>query len=283
MPSDPGAERAKGLGPEALHSGGAELPADIPSASLRSKLKTRFVGHTILFYPVTTSTMDMARRAAAGGAEEGTIVLAEEQTAGKGRLGRQWFAPPGSSLLISIILRPELGQLSKLNMVAALAVAESVERVTGTPATIKWPNDVLIEGRKVSGILMESQVQEGQVEFAIVGIGLNVNLDPSTLPQTAFPATTLRAVAGHEVSRLEVLVSLLQEFEQLYQALCRGEPIHQRWLSRLETLGRKVRVSLGDRVEEGYAESVDEQGNLMLRRPDGSLVTIVAGDVTLRS
>jgi BirA family biotin operon repressor/biotin-[acetyl-CoA-carboxylase] ligase len=262
---------------------GAELPADISSASLRSKLKTRFIGRNILYYPVITSTMDEARVAAAEGAEEGTIVLADEQTAGKGRLKRQWFSPPGDSILLSIILRPELAHLSQLTMVAALAVAQTIEKVTGLGPAIKWPNDVLIEGRKVSGILIESQVQGGQVKCAIVGIGLNVNLDPSALPQTAIPATSLRAATGHEVSRLEVLTSLLQGFEELYQGLRRGEPIHQRWMGRLETLGKKVRVSLGDRVEEGYAESVDERGNLVLRRPDESLVTIVAGDVTLRS
>jgi len=241
------------------------------------------VGHNIIYYPVTSSTMDVARQAAADGAAEGTIVIADEQTAGRGRLGRKWLSPPESSVLLSIILYPKLEELPRLTMAACLAVARSIERVTGLKPTIKWPNDVLIQGKKVSGVLIESDVQGDRVNYAIVGLALNVNLDPSSIPEIAETATSLKEALGHEVSRLEVLRALLGEFEDLYSALRRGEPIEREWRRRLETLGREVTVRSGQEVREGYAESVDEDGNLLLRLRDGSLVTIAAGDVTLRA
>jgi len=256
---------------------------DISPDSLRQRLRTKFVGQNILYYPVTSSTMDVARQAAMEGAAEGTIVIADQQTAGRGRLGRKWLSPPKSSILLSIILYPKLDELPRLNMVACLAVARSIERVTALKPSIKWPNDVLIGGRKVSGILMESDVQGERVNYAIVGLALNVNLDPSSIPEISETATSLKEMLGREVSRPEVLESLLAEFEELYRAMRRGEPIDEEWRRRLETLGKEVTVRCGQDVREGYAESVDQDGNLLLRLPDGSLVTIAAGDVTLKA
>lgn len=226
--------------------------------------------------------MDVARSLAVGGAEEGTVVMAEEQTAGRGRLSRRWLATPGSSLLLSVVLRPPLEKLTALNMVAALAVVRAIQQVTGLAASIKWPNDVLIDGNKVCGILVESDIAKEVVNWVIVGIGLNVNLDVSTLPGLEAPATSLSAALGCQVSRTELLHTLLQQFDELYRALLQGQPVRQQWLERLNTLGKEVTVRLGNSVEQGVAESVDEQGSLLLRRTDGSLTVIVAGDVTLR-
>ena len=253
---------------------------ELSPASLRRELRTRLIGQNILYYPATSSTMDVAKQAIREGAAEGTIVIADHQTAGRGRLGREWLSPPDSSILLSIILYPKLEVLPRLTMAACLAVAQSIEKVTGLESTIKWPNDVLIAGRKVSGILIESDVQGDTVNYAIVGIALNVNLDPSSIPEISETATSLKEVLGREVSRLQMLGSLLGEFEALYSAMRRGEPIDREWRRHLETLGKKVAVRCGDEVQEGYAEAVDEDGNLLLRRPDGSLVTIAAGDVT---
>ena len=257
--------------------------SDIPLASIVENLRTKFVGHNILYYPVTSSTMDMARQAVRDGAAEGTIVVADQQTAGRGRLGRKWLSPPDSSILLSIILYPRLHELPRLNMAACLAVARSIEKATGLKPTIKWPNDVLIDGKKVSGILIESDVQRDAVNYVIVGLALNVNLDPSSIPEIAETATSLKQVLGHDVSRLEMLESLLAEFEKLYSTMRRGEPIDEEWRGRLETLGKEVTVTCGQDVREGYAESVDEDGNLLLRLEDGRLMTIAAGDVTLRA
>ena len=256
---------------------------ELSPASLRRELKTKFIGHNILYYPVTSSTMDAAKEAVKQGAEEGTIVIADHQTAGRGRFGRQWWAPPDSSILLSIILHPELKELPRLGMAATLAVVQSIEQVTGLEPAIKWPNDVLIGGKKVSGILIESKIEEETVSYAILGIAVNVNLDPASIPEIAETATSLRQVLKRNVSRLEVLPALLSEFEELYSALRRGEAIDKLWRRRLETIGREVTVKCGSEVWQGYAEAVDDDGNLLLRRPDGSLVTIAAGEVTLRT
>lgn len=255
---------------------------DLSPSALSRELKTKTIGRNVLYFPTIPSTMDIAKQAAKDGAAEGTVVITDHQTAGRGRLNREWLAPPGSSLLLSIILYPEQQHLARLTMIACLAVAQSIEKVTGLKPAIKWPNDVLINGRKVSGILSEANLSGDSVSYAIVGIALNVNLDVTAIPEIAETATSLRMELGRKVSRQKVLVALLNEFDSLYAALRRGEPIHLQWRQRLETLGRKVTVRCGDEVQQGYAESVDEEGNLLLRHDDGSLSTIAAGDVTLR-
>ena len=254
-------------------------PCPIP---LPGNLKTRLMGRKVLYYPSLPSTMKVGREAAQQGAVEGTLVLAGQQTSGKGRLGRSWVSPPGN-LSLSLVLRPTLRQLPRLTILAALAVAHAIERVTGLEPRLKWPNDVLLRGKKVCGILVESQTSGHSVAYAVVGVGLNVNLDPSAYPDIAEIATSLRAEAGRDVSPSQVLEAFLEETERLYLALQRGEPIHEEWRRRLETLGKEVRVTWGDEVEEGLAEGVDDDGNLLLRRPDGKLAVIAAGDVTLRS
>ena len=246
-------------------------------------LRTRFIGQKTLYYPVTSSTMDVAKQAIRDGAREGTIIIADYQTSGRGRLGRKWISSPDDSILLSIILYPEIEELRLLNMIAALAVAQSIEKLTDLKPILKWPNDVLIEGKKVSGALIESDVQGEQANSAIVGIGLNVNLDPSSMPEISETATSLKEMLGREVSRLDMLESLLCEFEELCQALHHGEPIHKEWQRRLDTIGREVAVKQGNEVLEGYAESVDKDGNLLLRCPDGTLATIISGDVTLKA
>jgi BirA family biotin operon repressor/biotin-[acetyl-CoA-carboxylase] ligase len=255
---------------------------DLSPSALSRELKTKTIGCNILYHPKVSSTMDIAKQAAKDGATEGTVVIADHQTAGRGRLNREWLAPPHSSLLLSIILHPEPETLNRLTMVACLAVARSIEKVTGLKPAIKWPNDVLIGGRKVSGILSEADISGDSVSYAIMGIALNVNLDVTAIPEIAETATSLRMELGREVPRQKVLVALLNESDLLYAALRSGEPIHQQWRERLETLGRRVTVRCGDEVQQGYAEDVDEDGNLLLRHNDGSLSTLAAGDVTLR-
>jgi BirA family biotin operon repressor/biotin-[acetyl-CoA-carboxylase] ligase len=167
-------------------------------------------------------------------------------------------------------------------MVAALATSRCIEKAAGLKTVIKWPNDVLIRGKKVSGILTESALRGQSVDWAVIGIGINVNFDPKAYPEIADIATSLSVELGKKVSQLEVLLHLLNEVEYFYSALRRGDPIYQEWRAKLETLGKVVQVKTGTDVEKGYAESVDEDGALLLRRPDGTLVRIIAGEVTLR-
>ena len=259
------------------------MDSELSPEAIRQGLKTKLIGKEIIYYPTTSSTMDAARQAIGQGTAEGTVVIADHQTAGRGRLSREWLSVPGGGILLSIVLYPDMEILPRLTMAACLAVARSIEAVAGLQPAIKWPNDVLLEGRKVSGILSESDVSGEAVGYAVVGIALNVNLDTSTMPEIADTATSLKQVLGRDLSRQQVLISLLQEFENLYLKLRNGESIQREWLQRLETLGKNVTVRCGDEVQDGYAESVDDEGNLIIRRPDGRLITIAAGDVTLRT
>ncbi len=225
--------------------------------------------------------MDEARRQAQEGASEGTVIVAEEQTAGRGRIKRAWLSPRGS-IALSIILYPEVSYLSSLIMVASLGAVHAVEKVTGLKAQIKWPNDVLINNKKVCGILIESEVKGKRVGYAILGIGINVNIKLSDFPEIQPLATSLSHELGRKVSRLEVLRCLLAEIERLYLALPSGDSVYREWRDNLVTLGKKVQVRSEETTYEGIAESVASDGSLLLRQPDGSLTKVVAGDVTLR-
>ena len=254
---------------------------DLSPNSITDSLETRFVGQTVLHYHRLASTMDVAKQEAQRGAPEGTIVIADEQTAGKGRIKRVWLTPEGN-IALSVILYPTVTYLTYLVMLASLAVARSIEAVTGLKTQIKWPNDVLINGKKLCGILAESDVRGDVVNYAIIGIGMNVNLRLSDFPEITPTATSLAAELGKDVSRLEIVRRLLVEIERLYLAVPAVEHIYEEWRDRLVTLGKTVQVKSGKNTLEGIAESVDRDGSLLLRHPDGSSTRIVAGDVTLR-
>ena len=249
--------------------------------AITTNLETRFIGQRVIYYPSLTSTMEVAKREARRGAAEGTAIIADEQTAGRGRMKRVWLSPKGS-IALSVVLHPDVAYLSSLVMLASLAVVHSIEAVTGLKAQVKWPNDVLINGKKVCGILIESQMRRNIVDYAIIGTGVNVNLKLSDFPEIQPIATSLSDELGRDVSRLELIRCLLVEIERLYLSLPAGGSIHEEWRDRLVTLGKKVRVTWGKTKYEGIAESVARDGSLLLRHSDGSLTKIVAGDVTLR-
>ena len=249
--------------------------------AVTQNLDTRLIGQRVLCYSSLPSTNELAKEEARREAVAGTVIIAEEQTVGKGRLKRAWLSPRGS-LSLSVILYPGLEYLPSLVMVASLAVACAVEAVTGLKAQIKWPNDVLINGKKVCGILVESEVRGEAVGYAVVGIGVNVNLRVSDFPELSLAATSLSQELGRAVSRLGLVKRLLVEMERLYLTLLDGGAIYEEWRASLVTLGREVLVTSGDAQYSGIAESVARDGSLLVRRPDGSLSQIVAGDVTLR-
>jgi BirA family biotin operon repressor/biotin-[acetyl-CoA-carboxylase] ligase len=251
--------------------------------AFQTRLATRFVGRRFLYYEHLPSTQDAARQEAERGAPEGTTILADEQTAGRGRLGRQWVSPPGGSLYFSVVLRPHSEHLRTLGMIWPLAICQAVGEVTGLSPRVKWPNDVLVGPRKLAGVLIDSEFSGGRVDYAIAGIGLNVNSDMSAREEIRDIATSISTELGREVAREELLAILLRRFEELYGAARRGQPVHLGWKAHLETLGRPVRVRLGEGVEEGVAEDVEPDGTLILRRPDGSHVRIEAGEVTLKA
>lgn len=253
----------------------------LSAASITHDLETHLVGQRVIYYPSLTSTMEVAKREAQQGVVAGTVIVADEQTAGRGRLKRAWLSPRGN-VALSIILSPSLAYLPSLIMLASLAVVHSIEVVTGLKSQIKWPNDILINGRKVCGILIENDVQGNTVNYSIIGIGINVNLRLADFPEILSIATSLSDELGGDVSRLSVIRCLLVEIERLYLALSAGGSIYEEWRDSLVTLGRRVRVKTGETIYEGVAESVARDGSLLLRGLDGSLTKIVAGDVTLR-
>ena len=258
----------------------------IDSQSIRSALTTTVMGCRVDYLPSTRSTMDDARRAAAEGAPDGTLIVADEQSAGRGRFQRTWVSPPGVNLYISLLLRPSHEVASQLSMMAPLALARALRRVAagrGGAVTIKWPNDVRMGGRKIGGILIESSLgQDGAEGFSIVGIGVNVNFDPADHPEIRDIATGLLGELGRHVPRVELLSALMEETEELYLALGQGISVREEWALLLDTLGQRVSVAWGDVVYLGTAEGVDDEGGLLLRLADGSIESFPAGEVTLR-
>jgi BirA family biotin operon repressor/biotin-[acetyl-CoA-carboxylase] ligase len=225
--------------------------------------------------------MDAARLEARRGAKEGTVIIAGEQTGGRGRLKRTWLSPTGN-ITLSIILYPDIVYLPYLVMIASLAVVHSIETVAGLKTQIKWPNDILIGGKKVCGILIENEVRGNRAAYAIIGIGINVDLKVADFAEISTTATSLNKESDRVVSRTKIIRSLLTELERLYLTLPAGEPIYEAWRDRLATLGKRVKVKSGDRTLEGTAEAVDESGTLRLRHADGTLTRVIAGDVSLR-
>ena len=254
------------------------------SRTVREGLYTHIVGRRILYYPELGSTMDEAARMAAEGADEGTVVMAEIQTAGRGRQGRSWVSRPGN-LMLSVLFRPDISQLPYISVIGGLAAARAVRKVAGIDPRIKWPNDLMLGGGKVAGILAESAIEGESVCYAVLGIGMNVAHFPGD-EEIAGIATCVNSAAGKEVSRESLLRQLLMDLDDLYRRLpepgrdAGNTPVTE-WSQLLETTGRRVTATFRDERFEGEAVGVDDKGNLLLRLPSGELMTLTAGDVTL--
>lgn len=258
------------------------MPGNLVAAAIRRGLFTRTVGRRMVFFQQTPSTMDEAARLAKEGASDGTVVVAETQTSGRGRFGRNWVSP-GGNIYMSVVFRPTLETLPYLSILAGVATAQTIRKTTGTSPKIKWPNDVLLDGKKVAGILVESVLEGEAVCYAVLGIGLNVDLDPTQNEEISGIATSLERATGKPVVREDVLRQLLQDLDSLYLKLGQDQTPLEPWRNLLETLGQRVQVSWRNESYSGVAEGIDQLGNLQLRLEDGELITMTAGDVTLRT
>jgi BirA family biotin operon repressor/biotin-[acetyl-CoA-carboxylase] ligase len=229
------------------------------------------------------STQRLARELARGGADEGTTVIAERQTAGRGRLGRHWHSPPGLNLYCSVVLRPALGPAAvpRLALIAGLAVVDAVREVAGLAGALKWPNDVLLDGRKVAGILTEMEAEVERVHFVIAGIGVNVNAADFP-PDLAGKATSLRLAGGQPVDRAAFAAGLLAALEGRYRRfLAAGfAAMRSEWEACSALTGKEVRVTAPEGEVAGRVLGVDDDGALRLAGPRGEL-RVVAGEVTL--
>ena len=254
---------------------------------LHSRLgTTRIVGRDIRVFERTTSTNDLIARLARDGIREGAVVFAESQSRGRGRLGRLWISPARKGLWFSILLRPDLPPQSatQLTVAAATALARAIALQTGLVPEIKWPNDILIRGKKVAGILTELTAELDHVKEMVLGIGVDVNWDAAELPpDLRKTATSLRIETGQALDRAELAVAILRELDDDYERIRRGqfELVAAEWRQRCGTLGQQVSIRIGDRVIRGRAESLDAEGALLLRTQHGRLERIIGGDVTM--
>lgn len=251
-------------------------------------LRTKRFGQSILFCQEVNSTNEWAKELAAFGAVEGTVAVAETQTAGHGRLGREWFSPKGG-LWFSIILRPKLiaREATKLMFTAGLAVAEALRKLYGLRVETKWPNDIMIDGRKVCGILAEMNTTGEAVNYVIAGIGVNANFEVENRfpPELARTATSLKAEVGKEVNLGELFRALIEKLESAYDLFIEKgfAPILAEWKKHAVFLRSDVEVMVGTETWRGVAVDVNDDGSLIIRLEDGKVKHVHDGDVSLRS
>jgi BirA family transcriptional regulator, biotin operon repressor / biotin---[acetyl-CoA-carboxylase] ligase len=263
-----------------------DVPLDVARALAGVAARAHGLGSRVLWLRSASSTNDVAARLAESGAEEGTTVVADTQTAGRGQHGRAWFSPPGAGLYVSLIVRPGAGMLNENNPASLLtlgsgvAIAEAVRVVTGLPAQIKWPNDVLVGRRKLAGILAESAVQGGVLQFVVIGFG--VNLQPAAyLPELASRVTSIEAETGRPVDRALMLAEIIASMGERYADLQAGrfDAILSAWRRLAASLpGAHVEWDSPAGVVRGRAEDIDSHGALLVRVA-GKVQRVVAGEV----
>jgi BirA family biotin operon repressor/biotin-[acetyl-CoA-carboxylase] ligase len=243
-------------------------------------LKTKSLGRKVLYFDSLDSTMDMATKLAMQGCPEGTLVLAEAQSKGRGRMGRAWHSPKYKGLYFSLVLRPKISvdKAAVITLLCGVSIAEAVKEISGSDVQIKWPNDILIRNKKLGGILTEIKAEMDEAAFMIIGVGLNINNDKKSL---ITGATSLREEAGSSFKRVEVLRAILQRLEAHYLSFRHKGPaeIIEKWRRLALTIGRRVKVSSHSEHIEGEAFDVDLDGALLIRNDSGLTRKVIAGDV----
>jgi len=264
-----------------------QSPDILAPPEVKPLLKTKWLGKTIHYFHALDSTNSKAYDLANRGAEEGEIVIAESQTKGKGRLGRNWFSPPYLNLYLSVILRPEISphQAPLITLMAAVATAEAIEKSSGLRPLIKWPNDILLNGRKMAGLLNEIKSETDRIHFIILGIGVNLNIDEKMFPKEIRSiATSMKREMGEGVSRKDLLASLLRGLEQWYTVFLKdgGNVILESWRRWAQIKGRRVKMASFGETIAGRAIDVDSDGALIIETKHGERKRVVAGDVEYR-
>lgn len=265
-------------------NGGPRVSSEIRLGRLQESLRTKRFGKHLFYSSELSSTNDWARELAEMGAEEGTVTVAQNQTAGRGRLGRKWISPRGG-LWFSIVLRPSLkaSGAAKLVFVASLAVAEVLVEKYGLRTETKWPNDVLVNGKKICGILAEMNTGKEGINYAVLGIGVNANFAGNVLPESLkAAATSIQKETGKKVRLESLLKTLLEKLEMTYDTYLKEgyAPIAERWKGYASFLGRNVEITDGNERFKGLALAVDPEGALVLRLEDGTEKRVLTGDVS---
>ncbi len=254
------------------------------SDQIRENLHTRIIGRSLFCLSHVDSTNRLARELAAEGAEEGTLVVADSQDRGRGRLGRSWFSPSGCNLYLSLILRPALSpsRVAQVTLMTAVSLCETLIHQTGLPVRIKWPNDLYIRGKKLGGILSEGVLHRDRIRFLVVGIGINVNLKEEDFRgELGRTGTSLLVEGGRRLDRSDLLRSVLVSLDSDYDRFRREgfTSFRRRWAQLSMTLGERVRVRLADREVTGTALGLGGEGGLRVREKDGTVINIESGDV----
>jgi BirA family biotin operon repressor/biotin-[acetyl-CoA-carboxylase] ligase len=263
------------------------VPEDLAPERIRERLTARVVGRALEVHGVVESTNDLALRAGDRGEPEGLCVVADRQAAGRGRRGRSWVSPPGLGLYTSILLRPRVpaGQAALLTLAAGLAAADAVHEAAGVAARLKWPNDVLLDGRKAVGILTEGATVGGAVAHIVVGIGINVNHGPEDFPpDLRTQATSLFLATGTYTDRAALAARLFDAMDRWYGALCNRESdrIVAAARSSSAILGRPICVMTGEDTWDGVAVDLDADGALLVRDASGTIRRLVSEEVSIR-
>jgi BirA family biotin operon repressor/biotin-[acetyl-CoA-carboxylase] ligase len=260
------------------------VPDLLREGDIKPGLKTRVIGREIHLFPEVASTNTLAMEMASNGAPEGTVVLAETQTGGKGRRGRTWISPKGN-VYLSVILRPDipLYKAPVITLMGAVAAASAIRRMCEVKAFIKWPNDILVSGRKVGGLLTEMSAEQDRVRHIVLGIGIDANMELEALPyDVRAQATTLAAETGGKIDRTAFLQQLLRELDRQYRVFLENEQdILMEWKSLNMTTGNRVAISGAGEILEGVAQGIDDEGRLVIRQDNGNVRTVAAGDVTI--
>jgi BirA family biotin operon repressor/biotin-[acetyl-CoA-carboxylase] ligase len=277
----------EGFGIEAVPSQGYKIttiPDILRQSDIKPGPKTTVIGKKIHFLTEVASTNTLTMEMAAEGTPEGTVVIAEKQTNGKGRLGRKWISPKGN-LYLSVVLRPNIPmhKAPLITLTGAVAVASAIRTSCGLKAGIKWPNDILISGKKVSGLLTEMSAEQDRIRHIVLGIGVDVNMEMGELPpEVRRLTTTLAAEAGAKVNRLALLRQVLRDLERWYQKFLNNDiDVLEEWKKLNVTVGNRITVSGAGEALDGLAQGVDRDGRLILRLDDGTIRTVAAGDVTI--
>lgn len=262
-------------------------PDKLYEDELKELLTGKIIGINLVYRETVSSTNELAKQLAQSGAVEGTVVIAEEQTAGKGRRGRTWYSPAGRGLWFTVILRPSISPVdaAKTTLLSAVAVCRTIREMTGIRAGIKWPNDILIDDRKVAGILTEMNAEIDAVNYLVIGIGVNFNLNPQAIPEEITEiATSVFSSTTGAVSRAKLLAGMLNNLDDLYGQFLSGKfaEILTAWKDMSVTLDNWVIVESLDFSEEGRAVDVDEDGALLILKEDGTVQRILAGDVSIK-
>lgn len=259
---------------------------ELNKPDIQKLLQTKTIGRDLQVFPEVRSTNDTAFSLALEGGPEGTVVLADSQTGGRGRLNRSWQSPAGQNLYLSVILRPRIspGLSPRISLVAAVAVADALSAFCPGFVSIKWPNDVLLGGRKACGILSELTLGDNSVDFIILGIGINVNMKKEDFdPEHRERSTSIFEETGRIISRREAAVTVLQRLDYWYGVYLAGgfQEIKGQWLSWCAMIGRRCRIGINGEIIEGLAVGIGDNGALIIELGSGEKVTVLTGDATV--